>query len=841
MAAHDIYLSDMRGKQVGLTLQDGALSIGQDFVSEESLGVTLRAVGKKIGDFDEQNDWKGGRGGERLIHEPTRYFDSKDVWTLSPNHVLPTLEWKFARGLRGEDTTLDGSKEFKPIFGDNRYLCTFITPDAFTVKNAYAWIRKVGNPGDLTFQVYSLTAPAYNALNFEKFGSTISADDVDDILSVLYHFEDDNGDPIGSDPKYALLITVSATDDSVNHWEIACDTTGTSYANSSTGGAVTSWPTVGYSPYFRLTDEDVDRRFWFFYFKSCQYAVDQKADGTASQLYRNGWRGVASSGSATTLVDTGIGWTADRMIGAYVRIIAGTGKGQVRAITDNTTDTLTVATWDVTVDNTSEYVVYGTEYWSEIGTTGLGEVLHRPIVANNVAYFPQGSGDNIREMQISSGVEAFGDQSTNKADVLLTGYDNTGGVQVFRALDNEVSRASVVAFGAALVFGTAIAIGDTEYPITNMIKHGNMETGFSNQTYIFKSDSIWRLSGDVATDLGYGIQDVPDSRNGQAAKSFNKFLYFNWMYSVERDYGGTLDDVGQGWRNPPLPDGREGRFSSFISYVALLFGAIDADDGTSSIMAWDGFGWHEIARAYEAGRRIRDLAMQPCEGTRPRLWFDCGGDILYQVFPKGKANPLYDSGVDYMHEAVIESAAIDMGTASRLPKFIGRLTAFTKNLGPSIYLGASYQVDDNVGTNNWTNLSSFTKSPEDEVTVNAENIGRFAYRLILRTNDNNTPPDIQGVVPSGFARSPFRRVWNIRIKTGEGFTKLGTKDIPQDELVSWLYDAARFPGRVLMKSDSFDQLDNRRVIIVPPQINPTVAADIGVPEKAVLTLKIIEA
>ncbi|MCP4139984.1 MAG: hypothetical protein GY755_06790, partial [Chloroflexi bacterium] len=273
-----------------------ALSIGQDFVSEESLGVTLRAVGKKIGDFDEQNDWKGGRGGERLIHDPTRYFDSKDVWTLSPNHVLPTLEWKFARGLRDEDTTLDGSKEFKPIFGDNRYLCTFITPDAFTVKNAYAWIRKVGNPGDLTFQVYSLTAPAYNALNFEKFGSTISADDVDDILSVLYHFEDDNGDPIGSDPKYALLITVSATDDSVNHWEIACDTTGTSYANSSTGGAVTSWPTVGYSPYFRLTDEDVDRRFWFFYFKSCQYAVDQKADGTASQLYRNGWRGVASSG-----------------------------------------------------------------------------------------------------------------------------------------------------------------------------------------------------------------------------------------------------------------------------------------------------------------------------------------------------------------------------------------------------------------------------------------------------------------------------------------------------------------------------------------------------------------
>jgi len=67
--------------------------------------------------------------------------------------------------------------------------------------------------------------------------------------------------------------------------------------------------------------------------------------------------GMATSTSSTSLTDSGKTWTADSLINYQVRIVAGTGIGQVRTITDNSTTALTVATWTSTPDETSVYVV----------------------------------------------------------------------------------------------------------------------------------------------------------------------------------------------------------------------------------------------------------------------------------------------------------------------------------------------------------------------------------------------------------------------------------------------------------------------------------------------------
>jgi hypothetical protein len=65
----------------------------------------------------------------------------------------------------------------------------------------------------------------------------------------------------------------------------------------------------------------------------------------------------ASSGGATTLVTTGAGWTVNAWNGQYVKIISGTGSGQVRKIISNTSDTLTVAAWVTPPDGTSGYQI----------------------------------------------------------------------------------------------------------------------------------------------------------------------------------------------------------------------------------------------------------------------------------------------------------------------------------------------------------------------------------------------------------------------------------------------------------------------------------------------------
>ena len=68
--------------------------------------------------------------------------------------------------------------------------------------------------------------------------------------------------------------------------------------------------------------------------------------------------GTATGGSATTLEDTNEDWETDMWKGDLVAITDGTGKGQVRTISSNTSNTLTVAnSWSTIPDTTSDYTI----------------------------------------------------------------------------------------------------------------------------------------------------------------------------------------------------------------------------------------------------------------------------------------------------------------------------------------------------------------------------------------------------------------------------------------------------------------------------------------------------
>lgn len=86
-------------------------------------------------------------------------------------------------------------------------------------------------------------------------------------------------------------------------------------------------------------------------------ATPSIVDGTFKQFAT----GTATSATGTTLTQTGKTWTASQWINSQVRITAGTGAGQIRTITANTADTLTVATWTTTPDATSQYAIEGND------------------------------------------------------------------------------------------------------------------------------------------------------------------------------------------------------------------------------------------------------------------------------------------------------------------------------------------------------------------------------------------------------------------------------------------------------------------------------------------------
>lgn len=93
--------------------------------------------------------------------------------------------------------------------------------------------------------------------------------------------------------------------------------------------------------------------------------VDAKLVATPSIVdgdFRQFAAGTATSGTTTTLVQTGKTWTASQWINSQVRITAGTGAGQIRTISANTGDTLTVsAAWTTTPDATSQYAIEGND------------------------------------------------------------------------------------------------------------------------------------------------------------------------------------------------------------------------------------------------------------------------------------------------------------------------------------------------------------------------------------------------------------------------------------------------------------------------------------------------
>jgi hypothetical protein len=94
-------------------------------------------------------------------------------------------------------------------------------------------------------------------------------------------------------------------------------------------------------------------------------ASDGKLISTPSWLntdYKAFATGTATSATATTLVNSGKAWATNQFRDAYqVRIVSGTGAGQVRSIASNTGTTLTVATWTTTPDATSVYSIEGND------------------------------------------------------------------------------------------------------------------------------------------------------------------------------------------------------------------------------------------------------------------------------------------------------------------------------------------------------------------------------------------------------------------------------------------------------------------------------------------------
>src|SRR3972149_5009779 len=97
---YDLGLSDGKSNKKFILTFDGENAIQESSVSEDQFAAYIRNVSKKFGDFDEQRNWKGGRGSEYFNDNPEGFFDSQNCWTMTEGALMPTLHMKYAKQKR---------------------------------------------------------------------------------------------------------------------------------------------------------------------------------------------------------------------------------------------------------------------------------------------------------------------------------------------------------------------------------------------------------------------------------------------------------------------------------------------------------------------------------------------------------------------------------------------------------------------------------------------------------------------------------------------------------------------------------------------------------------------
>ena len=754
----------------------------------------------------QQRSWHGGRGQESFESDETRFFDSQNLYSLIPDCVFPAPKWKFAVGLRSADTYFVDDVAWRALEGVTRYISVAFTASAsYNATQCAIWLRRVGSPGTLTFILCSdnagnpggtlqtttkTTATITDWVSlFEIFGTTSQAL----VLGTIYH----------------LYVYGASTDNKGSHWEVGVDpnTTGSKY---STAG--TTWTSADYKMQFRVTGTDPTCHWEYFWLENALYAVSLHEDGSASLVFINGDRGTATDATWTTLTCTGKTWGTTRFVGARVRIISGTGAGQNRAIISHTDTQLTVATWTIAPSTDSKFVIYSKYYWTEVTSTGLGVVKGKPCVAGNIAYFPQGQSVNIRRMRVNASSYDFADDGANKADLLFTGFESTTSTsaQVWAANNTTktITRANTCAWGVDLVPLpiAPIPVGSTDFPITAFAQ-------YNNYLWVFKEDSMWNDQNDMCYAPNPDFSAAVASTNGVNA-AHNMFLYFSLMHSTMQLYGGQFDSIGPD-RDAGIPDGRQGPASALLSVGPFLFEAIDGGAGTSSVMIYTSGGWHEVLRGYTAGKRIRALAFHPCPDAHKQLWVDCGGDMICQEYPQNSFNPLKDDDLPHVHEAVLISSTIDMGVAS-LPKYLKELSITTKNLKDgATWVELDYQVDKDVGTDDWTRAGEYLESPDASRIMTLGNKFLFRYRLRLMTSDATTPAILFASTLKGFARTPVKRQFDVRINLNSILR--GTIKTDLRALYDWMWASTMNASGMTLRA-LYYEIDDLQVILEPPTI-----------------------
>ena len=789
---HDLSF-EINGIEYGVKLKRGAKSVNE--IPATPSNILVKQTGKRFGDFDpanthiEMRDWSGGRAGRFLVDDPSKFFDSQDLWTLTPGVVHQAPQWSISSGNRaGQEQFLPGSVRWRPLLADDRSIAVNYRANAsYSIDRIQMWIRRVGNPSSLTFRhIDDLASSIPSTVGADiNANIIITTGTILDTVSKFQDFTFTTAFSQVSGSSYHITLSATTADNYANHWEVGySNNTNTTWegSNTITGHATSdmssdagsqTWTTEAWVPYFRVVPASTSQKYTFFTMGQSgildnTYAISRNRDSTnQSFLYR------------LSTVSPRTQWTT--------------------------------ADWDN----------------EGAGGTTISGVVDDFAVMSSIVVFARGDGNNLfmmRQTSTSPEVEGSTAGEAVKAHRLGIYHHPTDGRLIYRVSSGffDVSHSTFVAFGTTFTFkpSTGIPVGDGQYAAVDL-------QSYDDKMYVRTLNQLWVIKDDRGIRLPIGIDNYIEETLFPQMQDHDLFLFFGWDYSVERLYGKTINDVGL-WRNEGLPTSRSGPAGAFESIIGNLFMGVDAGTtGISGVFAWNARGWHETFRAPSTALQIQGMMYQPMPSTNPRLWMSVGDDIYYQDFPRHTLNPLRDPNMSFQHESVLITPTIDMGV-SQIPKLFSEVHVISKNLNSTgTEIRMDYQIDEEVGGSTWIHLGTMIRSPSDSLTINRGDVKQLRLRLRMYTANVNTATEVYAIIVKGVARTPVKRQWNIRATIGDfQVNSQGMDDVDPDAFYEWIYSAAESLHPIYMRS-RWHNMNGLYVYAEPPSVSRTYTTPSG--------------
>lgn len=225
----------------------------------------------------------------------------------------------------------------------------------------------------------------------------------------------------------------------------------------------------------------------------------------------------------------------------------------------------------------------------------------------------------------------------------------------------------------------------------------------------------------IAAEIPYVLLDwasQEDTENGKGMMTWVRdgSLYVPLRFGLFRYNGDTMVSIGpEGGTG--LPVERAGRVVALIGTGNWLFAAIDAGaSGTSSILAYNGQGWHELMRAEVLGQRIKAMEFETLS-TPNRLWYGLSKETRHLILPDYSDNPWQQGNYGYEYNAGGEIVMSWMGgNLIEVVKDLYEVVIRAENVSSSCRVLVYYEIDR---SGSWTLLGEVSGSPRQSLLFEA--------------------------------------------------------------------------------------------------------------------------